>query len=74
MMRHMNKGTCSSAINFDVENDIITSCEFIGGCDGNTKGLSKLVVGRPVDEIINLLEAWTAADAVHPVLISSPKP
>lgn len=56
MMRHMNRGTCSSAIDFDVENDIITSCRFIGGCDGNTKGLAKLVVGRPVDEIISLLE------------------
>jgi len=46
MMRHMNRGTCSSAIDFDVENDIITSCRFIGGCDGNTKGLAKLVVDR----------------------------
>lgn len=52
----MNKGTCSSAIDFDVENDIVTSCQFIGGCDGNTKGLAKLVVGRPVDEIIALLD------------------
>lgn len=56
MMRHINKGTCSSAIDFDVENGIITSCKFIGGCDGNTKGIAKLAVGRSVDEIIELLD------------------
>ena len=56
MMRHINKGTCSSAIDFDVENGIVTSCRFIGGCDGNTKGIAKLAVGRSVDEIIELLD------------------
>ena len=49
-MRHMNHGTCSRAVDFEVENNIITSCQFIGGCHGNTQGISKLVVGRPVDE------------------------
>lgn len=55
-MRHINKGTCSSAIDFEVENGIVTSCKFIGGCDGNTKGIAKLAVGRSVDEIIELLD------------------
>lgn len=56
MIRHINKGTCSSAVDFEVENGIVTDCRFIGGCDGNTKGVAKLVVGRPVDEIIRLLD------------------
>ena len=56
MIRHINKGTCSSAVAFEVENGIVTNCRFIGGCDGNTKGVAKLVIGRPVDEIIHLLD------------------
>ena len=56
MIRHINKGTCSSAVDFEIENGIVTNCRFIGGCDGNTKGVAKLVIGRPVDEIIHLLD------------------
>lgn len=55
-MRHINRGTCSRAVDFEVENNIIKSCQFIGGCHGNTQGISKLVVGRPVDEVIERLE------------------
>jgi len=42
-------------VDFEVENGIITNCQFIGGCDGNTKGVAALVVGRPVDDVIQLL-------------------
>ena len=55
-MRHINQHTCSRAVDFEVENGIITSCQFIGGCHGNTQGVSKLVVGRPIDEVIETLE------------------
>ena len=55
-MRHMNKGVCSRAVEFEVENNVITSCEFIGGCHGNTQGVARLVVGRDVDEVIATLE------------------
>lgn len=56
MFRHNNRRTCSRAVDFDIENGIVTSCQFIGGCHGNTQGIAKLVIGRPVDEIISLLE------------------
>ena len=55
-MRHMNRGTCSKAVDFEVENGVIKSCQFIGGCNGNTKGVAALVTGRKVDEVISLLE------------------
>lgn len=55
-MRHVNRGTCSRAVDFEVENGIVTACSFIGGCDGNTKGVAALVVGRPVDDVINILK------------------
>ena len=56
MIRHMNSGTCSRAVDFEVENGVVTACQFIGGCSGNTQGVAKLVLGRPVDEIIDLLK------------------
>lgn len=55
-MRHMNRGTCSRAVEFEVEGNVVKSCQFIGGCHGNTQGIAKLVVGRPVDEIIECLQ------------------
>ena len=54
-MRHMNKHTCSKAVDFEVENSIITSCQFIGGCHGNTQGIAALVIGRHVDDVIEVL-------------------
>lgn len=56
MYRHMNTNTCSRAIDFDVENGVVTACQFIGGCHGNTQGVAKLVIGRPVDDVIATLE------------------
>ena len=52
MQTYITKGTCSRKINFEVENGIIKSCEFVGGCAGNTQGIAKLVIGMPVDEVI----------------------
>lgn len=55
-MRHTNKGTCSRAVEFEVENNIIKSCQFIGGCHGNTQGVARLVIGRNVDDVIATLD------------------
>ena len=48
-------GTCSRAINFEVKDGIIESVEFVGGCDGNTQGLSKLLAGMSVGAAIDRL-------------------
>lgn len=42
---------CSSAIEFDIDNDVITNVVFHGGCNGNLKAVSKLVNGMTVDQI-----------------------
>lgn len=55
-MRYKTSGTCSSAIDFEVEDGIVKEVKFIGGCSGNTQGISKLVEGMPVDEVISRLE------------------
>ena len=52
-MRYATSRTCSREIDFEVDNNnIVTSCEFIGGCMGNTQGVARLVVGRSVDDVI----------------------
>ncbi|MDD7113411.1 MAG: TIGR03905 family TSCPD domain-containing protein [Lachnospiraceae bacterium] len=56
MYSYKTTGTCSREIQFDVENNIIKEVRFIGGCMGNTLGISALVKGRDIDEIIQLLK------------------
>jgi len=58
-MVYKTKGTCSQAIKVEVDGDTIVSVNFVGGCDGNTKGLSKLVAGMKVDDVISKLEGTT---------------
>ena len=55
-MKYMTKGTCSTAINVEVENGIIQSVEFVGGCHGNTQGVAALVKGMEVEDAISRLE------------------
>jgi len=55
-MRYMTKGTCSMAIDLELDGDIIKSVRFLGGCHGNTQGIAKLVTGMNVDEVIKRLE------------------
>ena len=55
MTEYKTKGTCSRAIQFEVENDVIKSCRFVGGCMGNTQGVARLVEGMRVDDAINKL-------------------
>lgn len=49
-------GVCSRQIQVVVEDDVIQSVHFIGGCNGNTKGIGALVEGMPVAEVIRRLE------------------
>lgn len=49
-------GTCSREIHFDIVDNKVTNLTFIGGCAGNTLGLSKLVEGMTVDEVIKRLK------------------
>lgn len=49
------KGVCSMQMNIQVENEIIKSVQIIGGCAGNTKGVSVLVEGMNINEAIKRL-------------------
>ncbi len=50
------KGTCSTQIDFDVEDHKIKNLEFTGGCNGNTKGIAALVEGQDIEEVKNRLK------------------
>ena len=52
------QGVCSKQmiIEIDEDNQTIKSVKIVGGCPGNTVGVSKLVVGRTVDEVIEMLK------------------
>ena len=54
--RYVPKGVCSSEIILEIEGDIIKSLRIVGGCPGNTIGVSKLVQNRKIDEVIELLK------------------
>ena len=57
-MKHIEyktHGTCSRAIVVDVEDGVILSCKFVGGCAGNTQGVAALVKGMKVEEAIERL-------------------
>lgn len=56
MYRYKTKGTCSREIIFDVEDNKIKEISFVGGCMGNTLGVSALVKDRPIDEVIKTLQ------------------
>lgn len=49
------KGVCSSAIDIDVEDGVIRSVSFTGGCNGNLQGISSLVKGMKVEDAISKL-------------------
>ena len=55
MKKHIEyntKGTCARAVIVDVEDGVITDCEFVGGCSGNTQGVASLVKGMKVEDAV----------------------
>jgi len=55
-MTYEINGTCAKAVDFEIEDGIIKSCNFMGGCPGNTQGVARLAEGRRVEEVIAILE------------------
>lgn len=52
---YIPRGVCSMKMIFDIDGQIIKNLEIIGGCPGNTLGVSLLVRDRNIDEVINML-------------------
>jgi len=56
MYQYKTQGTCSQYIHFDVEDGKVHNVTFIGGCNGNLKGIGALVEGMEVEEVIRRVE------------------
>lgn len=54
-LEYTTRGTCSRRIRIEIEDDVILSVVFEGGCSGNTQGVSALVKGMTVNEAISRL-------------------
>lgn len=52
---YKTRGTCSSKITFDLEDNIVSNVSFYGGCNGNLKGIAQLVEGMTAEEVIEKL-------------------
>lgn len=59
MYQYRTKGTCSQMIYFDLEDGKVKNVQFLGGCNGNLKGIGQLVEGMDVDDVIARLEGTT---------------
>ncbi len=58
-MDYRPHGVCSQMIRVEVENNIVTNVQFLGGCSGNTQGVASLVKGMDVHEAISRMEGIT---------------
>lgn len=56
MYEYKTTGTCSKAIQFDIEDNKVKNVKFFGGCNGNLQGIGRLVEGMDVDTVIAKLE------------------
>lgn len=52
---YIPRGVCSRRIDIDIEDGIIKSVKYTGGCAGNTQGVAALIAGMSVDEAIERL-------------------
>ncbi len=53
---YKTKGTCSQRILFEIEDGKIQNVQYLGGCNGNLQGISKLVEGMDANEVIERLK------------------
>lgn len=53
---YRTKGVCSRSIDIEIEDNIIKNVSFVGGCNGNLKGIGELTKGMEIDEVISRLE------------------
>ena len=55
-VNYVPKGVCSRQIQFKLDGDVVRDVKYTGGCNGNLQGISKLVEGMKIDDVIEKLE------------------
>jgi uncharacterized protein (TIGR03905 family) len=61
-MTFKTSGVCSKEINIRIENDIVAGVTFLAGCDANLEGISRLIEGMTVTEVIKKLKGINCGD------------
>ena len=56
MIKYETEGVCASNIQFMIQDGRLEEVAFTGGCNGNLQGISNLVKGMKVEDVINKLE------------------
>ena len=56
---YKTRGTCSTKIDFEINNGIVSGVRFTNGCNGNLKAISKLVEGMGAEKVIEILDGNT---------------
>ena len=62
MQHYRPAGVCSRQIDFKLEDGIVRSVSFIGGCPGNLAGIAQLVEGLPAKAVIEKLSGIHCGD------------
>ena len=52
---YQTKGTCSKQITFDLNDGVVSNVSYLGGCNGNLQGISQLVRGQHIDDVMKRL-------------------
>ena len=55
IVQYQPKGVCAKMMQFHIKDNIIREVEFVGGCNGNLRGISLLVKGMNINEVISKL-------------------
>ena len=58
---YTTKGTCSRQIIVELEDGVVQSVQFVGGCNGNTKGISSLVAGMKAEDVVRRCKGITCS-------------
>lgn len=64
-IEYTTRGTCSRQIKVQIEDGIIQSVQFVGGCNGNTKGIAQLVRGMKAEDVIEKLKGTDCGGQWH---------
>lgn len=56
VFQYQTRGTCSKLIAVEIDNNKIKNIQILGGCMGNLTGISKLVIGMDIDDVISKLQ------------------
>ncbi len=56
MFTYQTRGTCSTSMDLEIQDGVITHCVIHNGCRGNTVGLARMVIGRKAEEVAAQLE------------------